>query len=132
MEITDVRIFLRDEAKLKGYATVTFDSCFVIHNMRVIEGKNGLFVAMPSRKKKDGTHQDIAHPITPEMRKKIEDSVLGEFKKTVASAPDAPPATQPDVKPDQPDIKPDVQADAQPDAAPLAEPPSTTDPSEVA
>jgi len=86
MEITDVRIFLRDEAKLKGYATITFDSCFVIHNLRVIEGKNGLFVAMPSRKKKDQTHQDIAHPITPEMRKKIEEIVLGEYKKAVAES----------------------------------------------
>ena len=99
MEITDVRIFLRDEAKLKGYATVTFDSCFVIHNMRVIEGKNGLFVAMPSRKKKDGTHQDIVHPITPEMRQKIEDSVLGEYKKTVSSA-GQPAAEQPETPSD--------------------------------
>ncbi|MFH1958645.1 MAG: septation regulator SpoVG [bacterium] len=109
MEITDVRIFLRDEAKLKGYATVTFDSCFVIHNLRVIEGKNGLFVAMPSRKKKDGTHQDIAHPITPEMRKKIEDAVLGEFKKTVAEQPASP------------------QPESPPDAAPLSEPPEISE-----
>ncbi|MFH1353352.1 MAG: septation regulator SpoVG [bacterium] len=109
MEITDVRIFLRDEAKLKGYATVTFDSCFVIHNLRVIEGKNGLFVAMPSRKKKDGTHQDIAHPITPEMRKKIEDAVLGEFKKTVAEQPAA------------------AQPESPPDAAPLSEPPELSE-----
>ena len=86
MNITEVRIFLRDEAKLRAYATVTFDNCFVVHNMRIIDGKNGLFVAMPSRKKKDGTHQDIAHPIATEMRQKLEEAVLAEYRKVTAAA----------------------------------------------
>ncbi|PIU19013.1 MAG: hypothetical protein COT16_00400 [Elusimicrobia bacterium CG08_land_8_20_14_0_20_44_26] len=90
MEITEVRIYLREEAKLKAYATITFDGSFVVHNMRVIDGKNGLFVAMPSRKKKDGTHQDIAHPITADLRKKIEEAVLSEYNKTLANPPQRP------------------------------------------
>ncbi|MCD6413389.1 MAG: septation regulator SpoVG [Elusimicrobia bacterium] len=89
MEITDVRIFLRNEPKLKAYVSITFDGCFVVHNMRVIDGKNGLFVAMPSKKRKDGKHQDLAHPITAEMRQKIEDLVISKYKEALESAPSA-------------------------------------------
>ncbi len=95
MEITDVRIFLRNEPKLKAYVSITFDGCFVVHNMRVIDGKNGLFVAMPSKKRKDGKHQDLAHPITAEMRKKIEDLVISKYKEALASAPTLPADSQP-------------------------------------
>jgi len=93
MEITNTRISLRNEVKLKAYASITFDDCFVVRNLRVIEGKRGLFVAMPSKKRKDGTHQDIAHPITKEMREKIENAVLGEYNKVVSQQQS--PSSQP-------------------------------------
>ena len=76
MEITEVRISLRDDAKLKAFASLTFDDCFVIRGLKLIEGNGGMFVAMPNRKRPDGTFQDIAHPINQEMRKRIEQRLI--------------------------------------------------------
>jgi len=81
MEITEVRVTLREEPRLKAFVNVTFDNDFVIRGMKVIEGRNGLFVAMPSRRSKDGTFRDIAHPINNEMRKRLEEVVLEEYYK---------------------------------------------------
>ncbi|MCD5383581.1 SpoVG family protein [candidate division WOR-3 bacterium] len=83
MEITDVRIFPRGEAKLKAFASMTFDDCFRVKGLRVVEGSNGLFVAMPSRKLPDGTFEDVAHPLTREMKAQVEEKVLTEYKKMV-------------------------------------------------
>jgi stage V sporulation protein G len=80
MKITEIRITLRDEEKLKAFASVTFDDCFVVRGLKVINGAQGYFVSMPSRKRKDGTYQDIAHPINNDMRKEIEDRVLDAFE----------------------------------------------------
>lgn len=80
MEITDVRISLREEEKLKAFVTITFDDCFVVRGVKVIEGSDGLFVAMPSRRKPDGSFQDIAHPIHSEMRGRLEGHVLDEYQ----------------------------------------------------
>ncbi len=81
MEITEVRISLRNDEKLKAFATVTFDNCFIVRDLKVINGNNGLFIAMPSRKRRDGTFKDIAHPLNNETRKKIEKRVLEEYQK---------------------------------------------------
>jgi len=81
VEISEVRITLRDEEKLKAFANVTFDDAFVVRGLKVINGTNGYFVSMPSRKRPDGTYQDIAHPINNEMRRMIEDAVLGAYEK---------------------------------------------------
>lgn len=83
MEITEVRISLHDEDKLKAFVTITFDDCFVVRGVKVIYGNNGLFVAMPSRRKPDGTFQDIAHPINRDMREKVEGRVLEEYQAEV-------------------------------------------------
>ncbi|MDO9575529.1 MAG: SpoVG family protein [bacterium] len=83
MEITDVRIFPRGEAKLKAFASITFDDSFRVKGLRVVEGSNGLFVAMPSRKLPDGTFEDIAHPLTREAKALIEKRVLAEYKKAI-------------------------------------------------
>jgi stage V sporulation protein G len=91
MEITDVRISLRDEEKLKGFATITFDDCFVVRGLKIIDGSDGLFVAMPSRHKPDGSYQDIAHPIHAAMRARLEDRVLDEYH----AALQEPRATEP-------------------------------------
>jgi stage V sporulation protein G len=80
MEITDVRISLRDEEKLKAFVTITFDECFVVRGLKVIEGNEGLFVAMPSRRKRDGSFQDIAHPVHTEMRNRVEDHIIDEYQ----------------------------------------------------
>lgn len=68
------------DGKLKAYASVTFDDCFVVHNIKVIEGKSGLFVAMPSRKSADGDYIDVAHPISPGFRTELQDAVLAEYE----------------------------------------------------
>jgi len=86
MEITEVRIHLRNEARLKAFATVTFDNAFVVHNMKVVSGNNGLIVCMPSRKIKDGTYKDIAHPINNEFRGKLEQLILKEYEAELAKA----------------------------------------------
>jgi len=86
MEITEVKITLRDEPKLKAFANVTFDNEFVVRGIKVIEGQNGLFIAMPSRKGKDGQYRDIAHPINNEMRERLERAVIDEYNKSLTQA----------------------------------------------
>ena len=85
MNITEVRITLRNEDKLKAFASITCDDCFVVRGLKVINGSDGYFVSMPSRKRKDGSYQDIAHPINNEMRKEIEDKVLDAFEQELNS-----------------------------------------------
>ncbi len=85
MEITDVRVIVKDEPKLKGFANVTFDNSFVIRGMKIISGQAGFFVSMPSRRRSDGTYQDIAHPITPAMRKQLEEAVLKAYQHALTS-----------------------------------------------
>ena len=82
MKISDVRVRLvkKDDSKLKAVASITIDDCFVIHDIKVIEGTDGYFVAMPSRKTSDGEYKDIAHPINSETRQTVIDAVLEAFK----------------------------------------------------
>jgi len=81
MEITEVKVFpVTDGEKLKAYATIVFDNAFIIRDLKVIEGIKGLFVSMPSRKRKDGTFRDVVHPLNPETRSMIEDRVVQEYK----------------------------------------------------
>jgi stage V sporulation protein G len=80
MQITELRIRkVEDEGKLRAYVTVTFDNCFVVHNVKIIEGKSGLFIAMPSRKTANGEYKDVAHPISPEFRTELQDKILSEY-----------------------------------------------------
>lgn len=79
MEVTETRIFLADEERLKAYVTVTFNDCFVVRDLKVINGNTGLFVAMPSKKKKDGSYKDIAHPINSDFRNYLEKHILDKF-----------------------------------------------------
>lgn len=80
VDITEVRVALKNEPKLKAFASITLDDCFVIRGLKIISGSDGFFVSMPSRRRKNGTFQDLAHPINNEMRKKIEDCVLDAFE----------------------------------------------------
>ena len=86
MEITDIRVTLKNEDKLKAFVNITFDNQFVVRGLKVINGKTGYFVSMPSRKRPDGTHQDIAHPVNNEARRLIEDLVLAAYEKELADA----------------------------------------------
>ena len=81
MDITDVRIRLvqKDDSKMKAVASITIDGCFVIHDIKIIEGNDGPFIAMPSRKSTDGTYKDIAHPINSETRDYIKKTVLEAY-----------------------------------------------------
>ena len=80
MQITELRIRkVEDEGKLRAYVTITFDNCFVVHNVKIIEGKSGLFIAMPSRKTANGEYKDVAHPISPEFRTELQNKILDEF-----------------------------------------------------
>ena len=86
MIITDVRIRSVDgQNRLKAVASITIDGVFAVNELRIIEGKNGLFVAMPSRQSNDGTFRDIAHPINAETRKVIEDAVIKKYNEEVGN-----------------------------------------------
>ena len=81
MNITDVRVRIvkRDDSKLKAVASITIDNAFVVHDIKVIEGTDGHFVAMPSRKSSEGEHKDIAHPINTETREQIKSVIMNAF-----------------------------------------------------
>ncbi|MBS2032663.1 MAG: septation regulator SpoVG [Deltaproteobacteria bacterium] len=83
MEITEVRIFPVNEEKLKAYVTITFDHCFVVRDLKVIHGNTGLFIAMPAKRRKDGTFKDIAHPLNSETREMMEKRILVEYEREV-------------------------------------------------
>ncbi len=86
MEITEIKVFpARDGGRLKAYATIVFDNCFIVRDLKVIEGHKGLFVSMPSRKRKDGTFKDVVHPLNAEMRERIERMVIEEFNRAIES-----------------------------------------------
>lgn len=85
MDITEVKVFPVNEDRLKAYVTITLDNCFVIRDLKVIKGNTGLFVAMPSKKRKDGQFKDIAHPLNQETREKVEKSVFDAYEKEVRS-----------------------------------------------
>ena len=85
MTITDVRVRkIASEGKMKAIVSVTFDNEFVVHDIKVIEGQNGLFIAMPSRKTPDGDFKDIAHPINTETRERIQGAILEAYEKAVS------------------------------------------------
>lgn len=81
MKITDVRVkIVESDSRLRAIAAITFDDSFVVHDIRVIEGESGIFVAMPSKKTQAGTFRDIAHPINVETRKEIEDAIFSKYE----------------------------------------------------
>ena len=83
MEITEIRVHLRDEDRLKAFVTVTFDNSFVVRNMKIVEGNKSLILCMPSRKLPNGSYKDVAHPITMEFRKFLEDKIIAAYEAEV-------------------------------------------------
>lgn len=86
MKITEIRVSLRDDNKLKAFASITLDDCFVVRGLKIIEGAKGVFVAMPSRKRPDGTYQDVAHPINNETRDWMEGLIVKAYEEELANA----------------------------------------------
>jgi stage V sporulation protein G len=91
MEITDVKVIPVDDEKLKAFVSIVFDHCFVVTDIKVIHGPKGLFVSMPSKKRKDGTFKDIAHPLNNQTRQYLEEKVLGVYRQQVST--DSTPAS---------------------------------------
>jgi len=89
MKITEVKIFPINEERLKAYVSITIDNSFVVRDLKIIQGPNGLFVAMPSKKKKDGQFRDIAHPLNQDTRDEIEDLIFDAFEKEVRAMGDS-------------------------------------------
>jgi stage V sporulation protein G len=85
MKITEVKVFAVNEDRLKAYVSITIDGAFVVRDLKVIQGPSGLFVAMPSKNRKDGQFRDIAHPLNQETRAMIEDAVFEAFENELKS-----------------------------------------------
>jgi stage V sporulation protein G len=90
MEITEVKVFPIQEEKLKAFVSIVFDQCFMVNDIKIIQGREGLFISMPSRKKKNGEFKDVAHPLNNETRRMIEDKVLGEYHRVLAERGEEP------------------------------------------
>ena len=88
MKITNVRVRVveKENSKMRGFASVTLDDMFAVHDIRILEGDNGLFLAMPSKQIGEGEYKDIAHPINQEARQMFSDAIIEEYKKELAKA----------------------------------------------
>ena len=89
MEITQVKVFPVEEERLKAYVSIVLDDCFLVSDLKVIQGPNGVFVSMPSKRKKNGEFKDIAHPLNRETRERMERKILSEYEK-IRTEPTAP------------------------------------------
>ena len=92
MEITEIRVFLVHEEKLKAFVSIILDECFVVSDIKIIQGNNGLFVSMPSKKRKNGTFRDIAHPLNNETRRRFEQLIITRYQEVVVEEGGEPPA----------------------------------------
>ncbi|MEO8430903.1 MAG: septation regulator SpoVG [Acidobacteriota bacterium] len=90
MDITQVKVFPVDEEKLKAYVSIVLDDCFLVSDLKVIHGPNGLFISMPSKRKKNGEFKDIAHPLNRETRERMERRILDEYERARVASPSPP------------------------------------------
>lgn len=90
MEITEVKVFPIHEEKLKAFVSIVFDQSFMVNDIKIIQGRDGLFISMPSRKKKNGEFKDVAHPLNNETRRVIEEKVLAEYDRVLQERGDPP------------------------------------------
>jgi stage V sporulation protein G len=84
MEVTDIKIYPVEEDKLKAYVSVVFDNCFVVTDIKIINGNTGRFLSMPSKRRRNGTFKDVAHPLNPETRRYLEEAIFQEYDAVVA------------------------------------------------
>jgi stage V sporulation protein G len=90
MEITEVKVFPIQEEKLRAFVSIVFDHCFMVNDIKIIQGRDGLFISMPSRKKKNGEFKDVAHPLNNETRRMIEEKVLAEYDRALQDRGEPP------------------------------------------
>ena len=93
MQITEIRIHLMNEDRLKAFASVTFDNCFVVRNMKIVQGDKGLFLCMPSRKMPDGTYKDMVHPVHQDFRIYLESNIMKAYQDALTGSVSVPPPT---------------------------------------
>lgn len=136
MEITEVKVFPVREEKLKAFVSIVFDRCFMVNDIKIINGRDGLFISMPSRKKKNGDYKDVAHPLNNETRGRIQGRILDEYRQVVGedavepaarpkavAAPAAAPQPETPAKPaPESTPKPVAAPEPAPEAAATAEP----------
>jgi stage V sporulation protein G len=91
MTITQVKVFPVQEEKLKAYVSIVFDACFLVSDLKIIQGPTGLFLSMPSKRKKNGEFKDVAHPLNRETREMLEKRIFEEYEKARAASPGSPP-----------------------------------------
>lgn len=84
MEITEIRVFPVEEEKLKAFVSVVFDNCFIVSDIKIIDGNSGLFLSMPSKKGKNGKFRDIAHPLNSETRDWMSEMIIEEYQRVVS------------------------------------------------
>ena len=123
MEITDVKVIPVDDEKLKAFVSIVFDHCFVVTDIKVINGPKGLFVSMPSKKRKDGTFKDIAHPLNNQTRQYLEEKVLGVYRQQVST--DSTPASSASPEQSAPEAAAPAEAATPEAATPEAAEPAT-------
>lgn len=105
MEITEIKVFPVNEEKLKAFVSVVFDQCFMVNDIKVIQGRDGLFISMPSRRKRNGKFKDVAHPLNNETRRMIEDQVLEQYERALegrqeeSRSPVTPPREKTETRP---------------------------------
>lgn len=90
MEITQVKVFPVEEEKLKAYVSIVLDDCFLVSDLKVIQGPNGMFISMPSKRKKNGEFKDIAHPLNRDTRERMERRILQEYERARTEGPTEP------------------------------------------
>jgi stage V sporulation protein G len=92
MEITQIRVFPVEEEKLKAFVSIIFDDCFVVSDIKIIQGSGGLFVSMPSKRRKNGTFRDIAHPLNTDTRRMIEERIIEKYREVLVESGGRPVA----------------------------------------
>ncbi len=102
MEITEIRVTLRNEDKLKAFVTVTFDKCFAVRNMKIVQGETTPMLCMPSRKLPDGTFKDVAHPINAEFRTYLEKRIFAAYQEELLKSNGKTALRQSPANPEQP------------------------------
>ena len=100
MEITQVKVFPVEEERLKAYVSIVLDDCFLVSDLKVIQGPNGVFVSMPSKRKKNGEFKDVAHPLNRETRERMERRILSEYEKVRTEPPVDRPMEIPQEEPE--------------------------------
>ncbi len=113
MEITEVKVFPIREKKLRAFVSIVLDGCFMVNDIKVIQGKDGLFISMPSRRKKNGRFKDIAHPLNNDTRQSMEERIIAEYRQVAedGEAEQRPLETSPEAAPE-----PDGRQDGPPEA----------------